>query len=142
MAHQKEACLGIKTVFTSAALSVENAARDRPGYVFLTENDIELLSEKLDLSRDEFLKKYCRQVGRSYSLLELRPHHDCIFLEKGERCSVYDARPKQCRTFPFWSQNLESRENWTSAGKECEGIDNPQGKLYSAEEIAEFFKVE
>ncbi|MDN3507450.1 MAG: YkgJ family cysteine cluster protein [Simkaniaceae bacterium] len=112
-----------------------------PGYVFLTEKDIDALCEKLSLARDEFLKKYCRQVGNSYSLLELRPHFDCIFLEKGEKCTVYDARPHQCRAFPFWPQNVENKEAWKAAGKECEGIDNPDGKHYSAEEIAQFFEV-
>ena len=55
-----------------------------PGYV-------EAMCEKLALDRDTFLEKYCRKVGRSYSLLELKPHNDCIFLEKGLRCTVYDA---------------------------------------------------
>ena len=56
----------------------------------------------------------------------------CVFLgEKG--CTVYEARPEQCRTWPFWPENLK-REVWA---KEivpfCPGAD--EGRLYSIGEI-------
>jgi Fe-S-cluster containining protein len=43
----------------------------------------------------------------------------CRFLVEG-RCSVYEARPRQCRTFPFWPDHLRSREAWEAVP--CEGI--------------------
>lgn len=43
----------------------------------------------------------------------------CIFLVEN-KCSVYDVRPDQCRSFPFW-QGL-----WTEPGRHalanCEGL--------------------
>ncbi|MBF0259002.1 MAG: YkgJ family cysteine cluster protein [Desulfamplus sp.] len=27
----------------------------------------------------------------------------CIFLDNAHKCSIYPARPLQCRTFPFWN---------------------------------------
>jgi Fe-S-cluster containining protein len=58
-------------------------------------------------------------LGR-YALVE-RKNYDCIFL-KDKKCLVYSARPTQCRTFPWWVQNLNSKEAWEEAAKYCEGI--------------------
>lgn len=104
-----------------------------PGYVWLTEKDIETAATHLNLSRNEFLKKYTRNVSGRYSLIE-HPNYDCIFL-KENRCSIYLSRPKQCRTFPFWEGNLESRDTWNEAALGCEGINHKDAKLLSIEEI-------
>jgi Fe-S-cluster containining protein len=40
----------------------------------------------------------------------------------GQRCTVYEARPAQCRRFPFWDRTLESPERWREAAEECDGI--------------------
>uniref|UniRef100_K3WMT9 Methyltransferase domain-containing protein n=1 Tax=Globisporangium ultimum (strain ATCC 200006 / CBS 805.95 / DAOM BR144) TaxID=431595 RepID=K3WMT9_GLOUD len=45
----------------------------------------------------------------------------CVFLE-GNKCSIYQARPTQCRTFPWWPQNLISDYDWHVAARDCEGI--------------------
>ncbi|KAF1321102.1 putative spermine/spermidine synthase, partial [Globisporangium splendens] len=45
----------------------------------------------------------------------------CVFLE-GKKCSIYQARPTQCRTFPWWPQNLISDYDWHVAARDCEGI--------------------
>jgi uncharacterized protein len=52
---------------------------------------------------------------------------DCIFLDRKKIrgkavCSLYDVRPLQCRTWPFWAENLEHRNAWDAAGKSCPGI--------------------
>ena len=79
--------------------------------------------------------RYCREVdlygiGR-ISLLE-RDNYDCILWgEQG--CSMYEARPVQCRSYPFWSANLSSPESWTAVAEECPGAG--QGRLHSADEI-------
>lgn len=36
------------------------------------------------------------------------------------------ARPTQCRTFPWWPQNLISDYDWQLAARECEGITLPR----------------
>jgi hypothetical protein len=47
---------------------------------------------------------------------------DCPFL-RGTRCAVYPVRPIQCRTFPFWRENLRSHEEWERLSQFCPGID-------------------
>ncbi|MCH2582026.1 MAG: YkgJ family cysteine cluster protein [Planctomycetes bacterium] len=101
-----------------------------PGYVWVEPTEIEALAKHLGLSVDSFGERYLRKVGRRYSLIE-KPGGDCIFFDKG--CSVYPARPTQCRTFPFWRSNLKSERAWDEIADECPGIG--QGKLFPVEEI-------
>lgn len=106
-----------------------------PGYVWLSSEDIERLIAHLELSHEAFFETYCRKAKGRWSLKELLPHYDCIFLKNGKECSVYEARPKQCRTFPWWKENLLSKRSWEDAGRYCEGINHPDGKIYTKEEI-------
>lgn len=109
--------------------------RHDPGYVFLSEIDLERLSNHFNLTKDQFREKYCRVVDfgivSRLSLTE-KPNNDCIMWKEGG-CSVYTARPLQCRSFPFWSSNVEDNESWEATGKDCPGIH--RGKLHTAQEI-------
>lgn len=105
-----------------------------PGYVWLDEDDIENLAKRLSLSSAEFIKRYTRKIGHRYSLIETSPNYDCIFLRE-KRCQVYEKRPKQCRSFPWWKENVENEQSWKDAKKRCEGIDHPDAPLISARDI-------
>lgn len=105
-----------------------------PGYVWVSEEEMKEMAEFLKISLPEFIKQYTRQVHGRYSLLEDRKTYDCIFL-KGKQCTLYNARPKQCRTYPWWPENLESREAWNEEGKRCEGINHPEASLVPFAEI-------
>ncbi|MBI3211373.1 MAG: YkgJ family cysteine cluster protein [Simkania negevensis] len=106
-----------------------------PGFVWLSEEDITALTSHLALSREEFLKKYTREVGERISLIEDPTHFDCIFLKNKKHCTVYKSRPKQCRTFPWWPSQILSKERWEEAAKRCEGINHPEAPLISLSEI-------
>jgi uncharacterized protein len=109
--------------------------RHTPGYVFLSSADLETLLEATGLGRDELMRRYCRKVdmglARRVSLKE-KPNLDCIFWENGG-CSVYEARPLQCRSFPFWSSCVSSRDEWELHAAQCPGIG--KGALHSRTEI-------
>ena len=45
----------------------------------------------------------------------------CPFLE-GTKCKVYEARPRQCGSFPFWPENLKTREGWDELATFCPGV--------------------
>jgi Fe-S-cluster containining protein len=102
-----------------------------PGYVWVTQQDIERMAAAKGMSAREFYVEFVVDYGERMSLAE-RANYDCVLLEDG-LCSVYAARPMQCRTFPFWADNLKSRRAWRRTGRECPGID--QGRLYSLEQI-------
>ncbi len=109
--------------------------RYTPGYVFLSEADLKKLTAALEMEREEFLRQYCRRIAfgivNRISLTE-EPNLDCVFW-KDEGCSVYEARPLQCRSFPFWSSCLSSREQWEEVAGQCPGIG--KGRLHGRKEI-------
>ncbi len=105
-----------------------------PGYVWLEQEDIQRLAKHLELSESDFLRRYTRFVRGRYSLTELKPHYDCVFL-KEKKCTVYHARPSQCKKFPWWPQNLTSKKAWDEAALHCEGINANEGKRFTPEEI-------
>ena len=100
------------------------------GYVWMTPPEIEAIAKHLGITSDQFGKRYLRRVGRSLSLTE-KPNHDCIFWDDG--CTVYDVRPTQCRTFPFWPENIETPGAWEAVLHQCPGTGN--GKHYDLVEI-------
>lgn len=91
-----------------------------PGYTWINREEIVEMARFLKLEVHEFSRKYLRQIGSRYALLE-KNSYDCIFLEE-RRCTVYSVRPTQCQTFPFWPGNMQSAESWRGAAKFCEGI--------------------
>jgi Fe-S-cluster containining protein len=92
-----------------------------PGYVWVTEDEIIAMANHLELTIHEFTRRYLRRVGLRYSLIEDAKTFDCVFL-KNNKCEIYTVRPIQCRTFPWWPQNLKSKEDWEEAATKCEGI--------------------
>ena len=74
------------------------------GAVLLEGFDLPRLASYLGLSELEFIDGHTRLAPnrRQLALLD-QTDGSCAFVE-GDRCSVYESRPKQCRTFPFaWS---------------------------------------
>lgn len=105
-----------------------------PGFVFLSKNDLLRLCNFKKCNLKEFVELYCRWVvSCNEELLSLKEDsvYNCIFWNNG--CSVYEARPLQCRTYPFWSHVLESEESWNEESKLCPGINN--GEFHCADEI-------
>jgi len=103
------------------------------GYVWVDQAEIDAMARCMDMDVEQFEKKFVRKVGNKRSLVEY-PDGDCVFLEpKTRRCTVYEARPIQCRTWPFWDSTLKSRSAWQATCEVCPG--SGKGKLYSLEEI-------
>ncbi|NQV49339.1 MAG: YkgJ family cysteine cluster protein [Candidatus Marinimicrobia bacterium] len=100
------------------------------GFVYPSLEDVGFAARHLELSVTNFSKTYMELHEGQYVFKN--DGDNCIFYgEKG--CTIYDGRPSQCRTFPFWSANLKSQYRWKITEEECEGIG--QGKLFSRDEI-------
>ena len=37
-------------------------------------------------------------------------------------CTIYEARPIPCRTFPFWPEHLDSPAAWRELAGDCPGV--------------------
>lgn len=103
-----------------------------PGFVWVDADEIAALAKFRGETLQRFSKAFVRRVGDRYSLIE-KPGGDCIFWEKGKGCTVYSARPVQCQTWPFWSENIESPESWEDVEGACPG--SGRGRIFTLEEI-------
>ncbi len=107
------------------------------GYIWISGEEIERLAAYLGTTVEAVRKKYLRRVGFRLSILEDARTRDCIFLttgkDGGRGCAIYPVRPNQCRTWPFWNDNLRLADMWNLAGVKCPGINH--GRCYTVEEI-------
>lgn len=68
--------------------------------MLLTATDINRLARHLQLSDGEVRKRYIE----NRNTFKVREDGSCVFLSNGKlskRCSVHEARPQQCRDFPY-----------------------------------------
>jgi Fe-S-cluster containining protein len=106
-----------------------------PGYVWVNKEEIEALAALVGVERDEFERNYVRKVGIRRSLVEFS-NGDCVFFDgQSRKCTVYAARPRQCRTWPFWDSNVKTPEAWKETCRVCPG--SGQGQLISVEQVLE-----
>jgi Fe-S-cluster containining protein len=99
-------------------------------FVYLEPGDIVRLAAHFDLGGDEFMARY-GALDDGHAIVRM-DGPGCPFLS-GARCTVYDARPSQCRTFPFWRENLRTRSSWERLREFCPGVG--EGEDHSFETI-------
>lgn len=107
------------------------------GFVFLTLQDRQRMAKHLDLPTRQFTKDYCQKTKGYFHLREDLGNPDCLFLKK-KRCSIYQARPTQCRTWPFWPEVLNAKTWSKDVASFCPGVG--KGKLHSETEISKAAK--
>ena len=119
-----------------------NCCTGPPGWVWFDQEEGRRIAARLGLDEADFYQRYAHQVNGRWSLKETKtPHgYDCIFLDRTSRpgeaiCSIYAVRPVQCRTWPFWPENLSSPRAWQGARRRtpCPGMDH--GALVPIEQI-------
>ena len=105
------------------------------GFVYLSLEDRRRMARHFNLRTSSFTQKYCEKTGGLYHLKESKG--DCRFL-KGTSCSVYHARPAQCRTWPFWPENMNARSWNREVTKFCPGVG--KGPVHTEKEIEAHLK--
>jgi Fe-S-cluster containining protein len=118
-----------------------NCCTGPPGTVWVTDDEAAAIAGSLGIELAEFLKQYAKKVDGRWSLKEILvgDGYDCIFLDRSPSgatgCSIYRDRPTQCRTWPFWPENLTSQRTWQAAKRRtpCPGMDD--GTLVPIERI-------
>jgi Fe-S-cluster containining protein len=119
-----------------------NCCTGPPGAVWFNAEEGAAMAKDRGIAEDEFYRRYAHQLDDRWSLVENKTEHgyDCIFLDRTSLpgkavCSVYRARPMQCRTWPFWPEMLESKRTWTTYKRRtpCPGMDN--GPLIPVQQI-------
>ena len=104
------------------------------GYVWVNKAEIAALAAELgEADVDAFEREYVRKVGVRKSLKEF-PNGDCVLFDPNRRrCKVYGARPRQCRTWPFWDSNVRTPQDWQQTCEVCPG--SGTGQLVPVQEI-------
>lgn len=129
--------------------SCGNCCSGAPGSVAFTDDEARAMAGTLGLDLGEFMAQYTHVIPEGRSLREVRtpPGHgpagrregyDCILLDRetvpGKAiCSVYESRPEQCRTWPFWKSVIRSPKTWRAATRDCPGMDT--GPLHTPDFI-------
>lgn len=93
----------------------------RVGFIYLKKGEAEKIASHLGMPVKQFKKKYTEWflfLGRA---LKWSEKGSCLFL-KNKECSIYNARPSQCSTWPYWDRILNSREDLERAKSYCGGI--------------------
>lgn len=102
------------------------------GFVFLTLQDRKRFAKHFNISTSEFTKKYCEKNNEVWHLKEDPKNPDCMFL-KNKKCSAYEGRPTQCRTWPFWPEVMSPKAWKKDVVAFCPGVG--KGPIRSREEI-------
>ena len=104
----------------------------------MTPDELQALADHLGQPVEEVRAVYTRRAQGKVTLRE-RANGDCVFWDKHAGCTVYPARPAQCRTWPFWESTTERPAAWDRAATGCPGMNH--GALISAEEITRRVRV-
>ena len=102
------------------------------GVVYLLKKDIYNLSSFFNIEIGEFKDKYTTLTEEGSFIIKDIHSSICRF-QKNNRCSVYPARPTQCRLYPFWSTLMKDRSLFYS--ENCPGIG--KGNLVDFEKITD-----
>ena len=108
------------------------------GYVYMTKEDRIRMALHLRLTTKEFSKQYCEKQDGIYHLKDGEEGR-CQFLED-KRCGVYQGRPTQCRTWPFWPEVMDAKTWASDVATFCPGVG--KGKVWTKEEITEQLKLQ
>jgi len=95
--------------------------------------EIDAIAARLGMDRPAFEKRYVRKIGIRKSLVEFS-NGDCVFFDPNTRqCKVYQDRPRQCRSWPFWDSNIRTPDRWADTCAICPG--SGKGPLIPLHEI-------
>lgn len=112
--------------------------------MFVSEAEIARMAAHLGLEDEAFRARFDvrRHPTDGRWVLEARDGRGCPLLTEKRGCSVHAVKPAQCSTWPFWSDMIEDAALWRDATSYCPGMDAPNGRHYTREEILEIARGE
>jgi len=75
------------------------------GYIEVSQTDIRRLAKFLGLTPKTFEEKHIVEKNRKGEKLIKTADNTCQFLGVDRRCTVYAARPRDCRGYVCWDQD-------------------------------------
>ena len=127
-----------------------NCCRHDEGYVFLTKQNVYAIADHLKMSVKQFISECCRVVEQpegNMLCLKEKQNYDCIFWSNG--CLIYEVRPTQCMTYPYWPFIVNNKELQKQEKKRCKGFDKKGNhsleykiQMYQLEQDSDYYMVE
>lgn len=108
-------------------------------YIAVSQQEAEKIRQHLGVSSAWFKRRYIEHLTRDSWSIRLS-HGHCVFLDNKGQCKIYQLRPTQCKTYPFWPELLTSEQVWLKQRRYCEGINN--GKQVSVQHIKRQLKIQ
>ena len=108
----------------------------KPGVVYMDTKDIRKAAEHLKLTVSRFKGEFFKLEAGLW-LIEVEEERPCPFLVE-EGCAIHPAKPTQCRSYPFWRENMETRNYWLLTSVFCPGIN--KGPEISNSSIGEYLE--
>ncbi|MEZ6143486.1 MAG: YkgJ family cysteine cluster protein [Zavarzinella sp.] len=129
----------MKAVWYQAGLRFEctmcgRCCTGEPGFVWVSDEEVTALAEFVGEEREVFEAVYTR-LHRGHRTLREKANNDCVFYDPAKGCTVYEVRPVQCRTWPFWETNLKTPARWQEVAENCPGCN--VGDIIPVEEITQ-----
>jgi uncharacterized protein len=90
------------------------------GVVLFSDNEIINISEFLGINPRMFKEQFLTFSSSGYT------HHvshgkQCVFLENN-LCSINSVKPKQCKSFPYWKEYIDTDGKLKNFNRTCMGI--------------------
>ncbi len=92
----------------------------KPGVVYMDRKDVRDAAEYLQLSQKLFKSEFLKKEHDMW-YIDVQEGNPCPFLTF-EGCAIHEAKPAQCRTYPFWRENMETPQHWELTAGFCPGI--------------------
>lgn len=94
------------------------------GYIFFNDDDIKKASDFLKISPPVFINKYLKYEEYYGYYIKVDEGKSCCFLDENNKCTINDAKPKQCKTFPYWNEYMDKNGNLIAGkfNRPCKGV--------------------
>lgn len=105
------------------------------GTVKVSDEEMVRLADRLSVTLYEFKTRYTRPTDSGMTSLREKDNYDCVFFDRATGCTVYEDRPLQCRTWPFWRSTTRDATAWARTSHACPGVNT--GPVVPADRIVD-----
>ncbi len=107
----------MKAIEPEVACARCGACCDRPGYVYVTLQEVARIADYLSLTETEFTTRYTRlsDTRRRLSLID-SASGGCAFLDDQRQCRIQPVKPRQCADFP-WRWRYDEYDEFCAIGQ-------------------------
>ena len=92
----------------------------KPGVVYMNRKDVRDAAKYLKLSQNRFKSEFLNKEHDMW-YINVEEDNPCPFLTF-DGCSIHEVKPVQCKTYPFWRENMETLRHWELAAGFCPGV--------------------